>query len=95
MRIELEIDQGDLRCLVVAASRYSFRRRTYMPHVIAGIVERNLDAIDEGTREILARDIRHELEIDNRLRETGGKTIVCGVSEWWERLLPVLDGGER
>lgn len=91
MRIELEIDQGDLRCFVIAAARYSYRRMTYMPHVIAGIVERNLGVLDDGTREILARDIRQEIEMDERLNDMGEKSFVGGVSEWWKRMLPILE----
>ena len=34
--------------MVVAAARYSFRRLTYMPSTIAGIVAKNIDLYDEN-----------------------------------------------
>ena len=88
MKVTLELESVDLRCLVVAAARYSFRRMTYMPGIVAGIVERNMEAIDVGTRGILARDIREEMELDELCADV---KHWHGVAECWKSLLPLLE----
>ena len=91
MKVTLELTPGDLRCLFVAAARYSFRRKTYMPSTIAGIVERNMDALDPVTCYVLARDVREEMDMDERLKGMGKASFDGGVSPCWPALLPALD----
>ena len=91
MKVVLDLEPGDLRCLIVAAARYSYRRRTHMPFTIAGIVERNMDALDSGTCYVIARDIREEMDFDGRARETGNDRRGFEVAECWASMLPMLD----
>lgn len=91
MKVTLDLTPGDLRCLIVAAARYSFRRRTYMPSTIAGIVGRNIDVLDSGTCYVLARDVRGEIAMDERVRDMGKDSYGFEVAECWASMLPMLD----
>lgn len=91
MKVTLDLEPGELRCLIVAAARYSYRRKTHMPSTIAGIIACNIDALDYGTCRVLASDIRREIDLDKRVRETGNDCGGFEVAECWASMLPMLD----
>ena len=53
---------AEMRMLFTGAVRYAMHRGTGGAHMTADAVRAHLADLDEGTLEIIARDIRHEAE---------------------------------
>lgn len=68
--MKLELNEIDLRCLLISAIRYAMGRQTYMPMAIAEIIERNLEQCSENTLESLADEIRDYAIDEMSLRDT-------------------------
>lgn len=68
--MKLELNEVDLRCLLISAMRYAMGRQTYMPMAIAGIIERNLWQCSENTLKTLADEIRDYATDEMSLRDT-------------------------
>lgn len=68
--MKLELNEIDLRCLLISAIRYAMGRQTYMPMAIAEIIERNLEQCSENTLESLANEIRDYATDEMSLRDT-------------------------
>lgn len=68
--MKLELNEIDLRCLLISAMRYAMGRQTYMPMAIAGIIERNLWQCSENTLKTLANEIRDYATDEMSLRDT-------------------------
>lgn len=68
--MKLELNETDLRCLLISAIRYAMGRQTYMPMAIAEIIERNLEQCSENTLESLADEIRDYAIDEMSLRDT-------------------------
>lgn len=68
--MKLELNETDLRCLLISAMRYAMGRQTYMPMTIAGIIERNLWQCSDNTLKILANEIRDYATDEMSLRDT-------------------------
>lgn len=68
--MKLELNEVDLRCLLISAMRYAMGRQTYMPMAIAGIIARNLWQCSENTLTFLANEIRDYATDEMSLRDT-------------------------
>ena len=68
--MRLELNEVDLRCLLISAVRYAMGRQTYMPMAIAGIVERNLWQCSDNTLQLLANEIRDYATDEMSLKDT-------------------------
>lgn len=68
--MRLELNEVDLRCILISAVRYAMGRQTYMPMAIAGIVERNLWQCSDNTLQLLANEIRDYATDEMSLRDT-------------------------
>lgn len=68
--MKLELNEVDLRCLLISAMRYAMGRQTYMPMAIAGIIERNLWQCSDNTLQFLANEIRDYATDEMSLRDT-------------------------
>lgn len=68
--MKLELNETDLRCLLISAMRYAMGRQTYMPMAIAGIIERNLWQCSENTLNSIANEIRDYATDEMSLRDT-------------------------
>lgn len=68
--MKLELNETDLRCLLISAMRYAMGRQTYMPMAIAGIIERNLWQCSDNTLNSIANEIRDYATDEMSLRDT-------------------------
>lgn len=68
--MKLELNEIDLRCLLISAIRYAMGRQTYMPMAIAEIIERNLEQCSENTLNSIANEIRDYATDEMSLRDT-------------------------
>lgn len=68
--MKLELNEVDLRCLLISAMIYAMGRQTYMPMAIAGIIARNLWQCSENTLQFLANEIRDYATDEMSLRDT-------------------------
>ena len=68
--MKLELNEIDLRCLLISAIRYAMGRQTYMPMAIAEIIERNLWQCSDTTLQSLANEIRDYATDEMSLRDT-------------------------
>lgn len=68
--MKLELNEVDLRCLLISAVRYAMGRQTYMPMAISGIIARNLWQCSENTLKILANEVRDYATDEMSLRDT-------------------------
>ena len=68
--MKLELNEVDLRCLLISAVRYAMGRQTYMPMEISGIIERNLWQCSENTLKSLANEIRDYATDEMSLKDT-------------------------
>lgn len=72
---DVALSQEEFGILVTCATRYAIGRQTYMPYLVASIVKRLLDKLDDKTLGCLIRDIEGAPslgapEIDEPLWET-------------------------
>ena len=68
--MRLELNELDLRSLFISAMRYAMGRQTYMPMVIAEIIESNLGQCSATTLQSLANEIRDYATDEMSLRDT-------------------------
>lgn len=68
--MKLELNEVDLRCLLISAMRYAMGRQTYMPMVISGIIARNLWQCSENTLNSIANEIRDYATDEMSLKDT-------------------------
>lgn len=68
----------EARLVTVALERYSIRRQTYACQMACRVIRDHLGELDAGTRAIVAKDVRAELDMDAR----------CADLEFWEPLDP-------
>lgn len=68
--MKLELNEVDLRCLLISAVRYAMGRQTYMPMAISGIIERNLWQCSDNTLNAIANEIREYATDEMSLRDT-------------------------
>lgn len=68
--MKLELNETDLRCLLISAMRYAMGRQTYMPMAIAGIIERNLWQCSGNTLNSIANEVRDYATDEMSLRDT-------------------------
>lgn len=68
--MKLELNEVDLRCLLISAVRYAMGRQTYMPMAISGIIEGNLWQCSDNTLNAIANEIRDYATDEMSLRDT-------------------------
>lgn len=68
--MKLELNEVDLRCLLISAVRYAMGRQTYMPMAIAEIIKRNLGQCSDTTLQSLANEIRDYATDEMSWRDT-------------------------
>lgn len=68
--MKLELNEVDLRCLLISAMRYAMGRQTYMPMAISGIIERNLWQCSGNTLNSISNEIRDYATDEMSLRDT-------------------------
>lgn len=68
--MKLELNEVDLKCLLISAMRYAMGRQTYMPMAISGIIERNLWQCSDNTLNAIANEIREYATDEMSLRDT-------------------------
>lgn len=68
--MKLDLNEVDLRCLLISAVRYAMGRQTYMPMAIAEIIERNLWQCSDNTLNAIANEIRDYATDEMSLRDT-------------------------
>lgn len=68
--MKLELNEVDLRCLLISAMRYAMGRQTYMPMMISGIIARNLWQCSDNTLNSIANEIRDYATDEMSLRDT-------------------------
>lgn len=68
--MRLELNEIDLKCLLISAMRYAMGRQTYMPLAISGIIERNLWQCSKSTLQSLADEIRDYATDEMSARDT-------------------------
>ena len=68
--MKLELNEVDLRCLLISAMRYAMGRQTYMSMAISGIIERNLWQCSENTLNSIANEVRDYATDEMSLRDT-------------------------
>lgn len=68
--MRLELNEVDLRYLLISAVRYAMGRQTYMPMVIAGIIARNLWQCSKNTLNFIANEIEDYTADEMSSRDT-------------------------
>ena len=68
--MKLELNEVDLRCLLISSMRYAMGRQTYMPMAISGIIARNLWQCSDNTLKSLADEIRDYATGEMSARDT-------------------------
>lgn len=68
--MRLELNEVDLKCLLISAVRYAMGRQTYMPMAISGIIERNLWQCSDNTLNSIANEIRDYATDEMSLKDT-------------------------
>lgn len=68
--MRLELNEVDLKCLLISAVRYAMGRQTYMPMAISGIIKRNLWQCSDNTLNAIANEIRDYATDEMSLRDT-------------------------
>lgn len=68
--MKLELNEVDLRCLLISSIRYAMGRQTYMPMAISEIIENNLGQCSDTTLQSLANEIRDYATDEISLRDT-------------------------
>ena len=80
----------DMEFLVISAVRYARGRATYIVEMTCQWVVEHWDELSEGTRGVIARDVRLEVELR---REEGEKqsTLTRIDNPYWEELLDTVE----
>lgn len=68
--MKLELNEVDLRYLLISAMRYAMGRQTYMPMAISGIIARNLWQCSDNTLNFIANEIEDYATDEMSLRDT-------------------------
>lgn len=68
--MKLELNETDLRCLLISAMRYAMGRQTYMPMTISGIIARNLWQCSDNTLNFISNEIEDYATDEMSSRDT-------------------------
>lgn len=68
--MRLELNEVDLRCLLISAVRYAMGRQTYISMAISGIIARNLWQCSDNTLNLIANEIKDYTADEMSSRDT-------------------------
>lgn len=85
----MKIETDDDRLILIAAFRYALGRHSYIPSVVAGVLEQCWADLTEHDQRLIKREIAEAIE-------RGHAGMDCDVATWRRVLeLPVGPGGQN
>lgn len=80
--------------LVIGAVRYARGRHTYVVEETCSWVINHWDELSENTQNVIARDVREELQHHNRVKDELPLSMYRINTPFWEKLLEKIEQDE-